>query len=73
MAIQASTRKTPANPVREWRRRRLLALGLAEAAARQLAEDRRVDLHAILDLVDRGCPPELAVRIVAPLGDEERS
>ncbi len=73
MAIQSTTRKTPANPVREWRRRRLLALGLAEAAARQLAEDRRVDLHAILDLVDRGCPPELAVRIVAPLGDEERS
>jgi len=73
MAIQSTTRRTPANPVREWRRRRLLALGLAEAAARQLAEDRRVDLHAILDLVDRGCPPELAVRIVAPLGDEERS
>jgi hypothetical protein len=73
MAIQSTTRKTPANPVREWRRRRLLALGLAEAAARRLAEDPRVDLHAILDLVDRGCPPELAVRIVAPLGDEERS
>jgi hypothetical protein len=73
MAIQSTTRRTPANPVREWRRRRLLALGLAEAAARQLAQDRRVDLHSILDLVDRGCPPELAVRIVAPLGDEERS
>lgn len=26
-----------------------------------------VDLHALLELVDRGCAPELAVRIVAPL------
>ena len=26
-----------------------------------------VDLHALLELVDQGCAPELAVRIVAPL------
>jgi hypothetical protein len=71
MAIQSTTRQTPANQVREWRRRRLLELGLAEAAARRLAADGRVDLHALLDLVDRGCPPRLAVRILAPLDAEE--
>jgi hypothetical protein len=34
-----------------------------------LARDERVDLHALLDLVQSGCPPELAVRILAPLDD----
>jgi hypothetical protein len=69
MAIHSTTRENPARPVREWRRRRLLALGLSEAAAQRLADDRRVDLHALLGLVDRGCPPGLAVRILAPLDD----
>jgi len=26
-------------------------------------------VHAVLDLVDRGCPAELAARILAPLDD----
>jgi len=26
-----------------------------------------VDLHDLLDLVDRGCPPELTARILSPL------
>jgi hypothetical protein len=30
-----------------------------------------VDLHQLLELVDRGCPPELAVRILAPLDQDE--
>jgi hypothetical protein len=49
-----------------WRRCRLLEYGfplsLADALSRQ-----RVDLHALLQLVDRGCPPELAARILSPL------
>ena len=36
----------------------------------RLAEDGRYDLHALIELVERGCWPELAVRIVAPLGEE---
>ena len=32
-----------------------------------LASDHRYDLHALIELVERGCPPELAVRILAPL------
>jgi hypothetical protein len=30
----------------------------------------RYDLHALIDLVERGCPPELAVRILTPLEEE---
>jgi hypothetical protein len=56
--------------VAEWRRRRLLAAGLAPEVASWVATRSRTDLHALLELIDRGCPPQLAVRILAPL--EER-
>lgn len=50
-----------------WRAERLLAAGFSGALARQLAGDPQVDVHALLELVDHGCPPELAARIMAPL------
>ena len=55
-----------------WRRGRLLAAGFAPDLARRLARDCRIDLHAVLELTDRGCPPDLAARILAPLDDELR-
>ena len=53
-----------------WRRARLVGAGFPRSVATRVARDGRYDLHAVLDLVDRGCPPELAVRIVAPLDEE---
>ena len=50
-----------------WRRRRLLAAGFNLALATSVGHDVRYDLHALIELRERGCPPELAVRIVAPL------
>jgi hypothetical protein len=50
-----------------WRVERLRAAGFPPALARQLARDNRIDLHDALELVDRGCRPDLAARIVAPL------
>jgi hypothetical protein len=55
-----------------WRSRRLQRAGFDPALANSLARDRRSDLHALLELVDRGCPPALAARILAPLCDEQR-
>jgi hypothetical protein len=52
-----------------WRMERLTVAGFCADLARRLAGDDRIDLHAVLDLVDRGCPPHLAARIVAPLDD----
>lgn len=49
-----------------WRRCRLIEAGFSTAAADAVAAEPRFDLHALLQLVDRGCPPELAVRIMAP-------
>jgi hypothetical protein len=59
--------------VAEWRRARLLAAGFPAGLAADLSEDRRIDLHAVLELIDRGCPPVLAARILAPLEDRRRS
>ncbi|MDX6690229.1 MAG: hypothetical protein QOG15_1686 [Solirubrobacteraceae bacterium] len=58
----------PERTLGEWRRRRLIAAGFDAALATRLTRDGAVDLHELLVLVDRGCPPELAARILAPLG-----
>jgi hypothetical protein len=53
-----------------WRKRTLVAAGFDPALAARLAVDARLDLHAVLELVDAGCPPHLAARILAPLDGE---
>jgi hypothetical protein len=58
---------TGMEPVVAWRVRRLREAGLGPALAAEIAADCSYDLHALLGLVDRGCPAELAVRILAPL------
>jgi hypothetical protein len=55
------------NELMAWRRSRLLAAGFAPEVASDLTRDSAVDLHELLELVDRGCPPHLAARILAPL------
>jgi hypothetical protein len=50
-----------------WRRELLLEAAFGAELAERLAGDRRYDLHALLTLVDRGCPPHLAAQILAPL------
>jgi hypothetical protein len=55
--------------VAAWRRDQLVGAGFALPDARRLARDPRYDLHALLELVERGCPPGLAVRILAPLDE----
>jgi hypothetical protein len=57
----------PPVDVTTWRRCRLLEAGVEPDLADAVARDRRIDLHAVLGLIDRGCPPTLAVRILAPL------
>jgi hypothetical protein len=53
-----------------WRREQLVDSGFRLPLALRLAKDSRYDLHALIDLVERGCPPDLAARILAPLDDE---
>ena len=50
-----------------WRAQRLRSAGFSAEVANRLAGDDELDLHELLELVDRGCPPHLATRILAPL------
>ena len=51
----------------EWRERQLSINGFPPELAAQTAADERFDLHTLIELTERGCPPGLAVRILAPL------
>jgi hypothetical protein len=48
--------------VRAWRRQQLVRLGLHRGLARRFADE--VDWHDVAALVERGCPPQLALAIV---------
>lgn len=50
----------------EWRRRRLVASGFDLPLADWVSRSQ-IDLHELLALLDRGCPPHLAVRILSPI------
>lgn len=50
-----------------WREGQLLRAGFDADRATSLATDAAIDVHALLELVERGCPPHLAARILAPL------
>jgi hypothetical protein len=56
-----------------WRCARLRQAGFETRLAEQLSRECAVDLHALIDLVERGCPPPLAARILAPLEHDERA
>jgi hypothetical protein len=54
----------------EWRRQYLKGVGVPAELASLVAADLRWDLHALLQLLERGCPADLATRILAPSDDE---
>jgi len=60
----------PGGNIAGWRRRRLLRAGFDADLATWVALDCAFDLHAVIQLVERGCPPALAVRILAPMVGE---
>jgi hypothetical protein len=65
--LQRRPRRRVEREIRDWRRRVLRQAGFEDDLARRLANTGDLDLHDLLKLVDRGCPPEVAARIVAPL------
>ncbi|HET9215268.1 MAG TPA: hypothetical protein VFN93_10995 [Gaiellaceae bacterium] len=71
MSTSTRSGRQEARAVVAWRRRQLADAGFDAPLAAALARDPRMDLHAVVELVERGCPPALAARILAPL-DEER-
>jgi hypothetical protein len=58
---------TTTDEVVRWRREQLVESGFPLPLAARLARDPRYDLHALIELAERGCDPDLAVRILAPV------
>lgn len=55
--------------VTRWRYEQLRLRGFDAGLATRLAADGRFDLHALIELVEQGCRPELAAKILAPLDE----
>ena len=56
--------ETELERVERWRTAELIRVGFAGDDALALAARTDVDLHEAIELVGRGCPPELAVQIL---------
>jgi hypothetical protein len=64
MAAAHDIIETELDRVERWRTAELMRVGYAGDDAVALAARFDVDLHEAIALVQRGCPPELAVRIL---------
>jgi len=60
-----------AQAVVNWRRLELIDCGFPRSLAARVARDERYDLHQLIELVEQGCSPALAVRILSPVEDHE--
>jgi hypothetical protein len=69
-ATHSQAKTQTASSVVAWREARLHLAGFDHEAASQLAREEAIDCHVLLDLIDHGCPPQLAARILAPLDSE---
>ena len=52
------------NEVVAWRRDQLRRAGCRRFEAEVLARETKVDLHAAVELLQRGCSPKLALEIL---------
>jgi hypothetical protein len=50
-----------------WRRAQLVQAGFSRSLAARVARDERYDLHELVELVEQGCTPALALRILRPI------
>jgi hypothetical protein len=57
--------ETELERVERWRTSELMRVGFAGDDALALAARFDIDLHGAIELVRRGCPPELAIRILS--------
>ena len=57
-------REATADQILDWRFEQLLRVGYERRQARVLSQRFEVDLHRAVDLVRRGCPHDVALRIL---------
>lgn len=56
--------ETELERVERWRAEALERAGYGSDEAARIAARQDVDLHSAIDLVERGCPPDVALRIL---------
>jgi hypothetical protein len=56
--------ETELDRIERWRAQELERAGYDPLSAAELAASHEVDLHQAVELIRRGCPPELAARIL---------
>ena len=56
--------ETELERVERWRAEELMRAGYDPGAAHDLATRPDIDLHTARELLERGCPPELAAQIL---------
>jgi hypothetical protein len=56
--------ETETERVERWRMDELLRVGFDVEFAALIAAEPGVDLHAAIDMIERGCPPDLAAQIL---------
>ncbi|HET7138271.1 MAG TPA: hypothetical protein VFI04_07930 [Gaiellaceae bacterium] len=64
MPTADTIRPTEQELVERWRAQELERAGFPEDVAAELAMRNDVDLHRAIELLDRGCSPELAAEIL---------
>jgi hypothetical protein len=64
MSVVQEIIETESERVERWRAEELMRAGFDPSAAVELAACLDVDLHAAIDLLERGCPADLAVQIL---------
>ena len=63
-AAEVNLSESELERVERWRAKELERAGYDERSARQLATRHDVDLHLAVELLERGCSPQLALRIL---------
>jgi hypothetical protein len=56
--------QTEIERIERWRADELERAGYEPRAAGRLAVKHEIDLHTAIDLLKRGCPPDLALQIL---------
>jgi hypothetical protein len=56
--------ETELERVERWRAEELMRAGYDPAGAAELAARLDIDLHSAASMLERGCPPELALQIL---------
>jgi len=64
LRVVAAVEEADTDGVLTWRYESLRQAGYAPDDAARLASDRTIDLHGAVELIERGCEPALALRIL---------